>query len=140
MTYQLTIHQKPSYLHAIVTGPNSRENVQGYLQELRNECIARRCFRVLVEERLEGPRIGAMDVFKIAAEGSSKASGTFQAIAYVDVNADGGWMKFAETVAVNRGMPLVVFPTVAEAEQWLLEGDSKSFTSEPPTDVDEPNN
>jgi len=122
MTYKLTIHQKSNYLHAIVTGPNNRENVQGYLQEVRGECMARGCYKVLVEERLEGPRIGAMDVFQIAAQGSSKASGTFQAIAYVDVNADGDLMKFAETVAVNRGIPVAVFATVADAERWLLEG------------------
>jgi len=122
MTYKLTIHQKSNYLHAIVTGPNNRENVQGYLQEVRGECMARGCYKVLVEERLEGPRIGAMDVFQIAAQGSSKASGTFQAVAYVDVNADGDLMKFAETVAVNRGIPVAVFATVADAERWLLEG------------------
>ena len=122
MTYKLTIHQKSNYLHAIVTGPNNRENVQGYLQEVRGECIARGCYKVLVEERLEGPRIGAMDVFQIAAQGSSKASGTFRAIAYVDVNADGDLMKFAETVAVNRGIPVAVFAAVADAERWLLEG------------------
>jgi hypothetical protein len=32
-------------------------------------------------------------------------------------------MHFAETVAVNRGVPVMVFPTVAEAEIWLLEKD-----------------
>ena len=125
MSYKLTIHQKSSYLHAIVTGPNSRENVQQYLQEIRRACILRNCFRVLVEERLEGPRIGAMDVFQIAAEGS-KAGRTFQAVAYVDVNAEGELMKFAETVAVNRGIPVAVFSTVAEAEQWLLRADPKA--------------
>jgi hypothetical protein len=56
MTYKLTIDQKPTYLHAIVTGCNGRENVARYLEEIRHECIARRCFRVLIEERLEGPR------------------------------------------------------------------------------------
>jgi hypothetical protein len=121
MTYKLTIHQKSSYLHAIVTGPNSRENVRQYLQEIRRECILRNCFRALIEERLEGPRIGAMDVFQIAAENSSKASRTFQAV--VDVNAEGELMKFAETVAVNRGIPIAVFSTVAEAERWLVRGD-----------------
>jgi hypothetical protein len=131
MTYKLTIHHKPSYFHAIVTGSNSRENVQRYLQEIREECTARNCFRVLVEERLEGPRIGAMDVFQIAAQGSSKASGTFQAIAYVDVNADGDLMKFAETVAVNRGIPVAVFATVADADRWLLEGNPKINTDKP---------
>jgi hypothetical protein len=56
MTYKLTIDQKPTHLHAIVTGCNGRENVARYLEEIRHECIARRCFRVLIEERLEGPR------------------------------------------------------------------------------------
>ena len=29
-------------------------------------------------------------------------------------------MQFAETVAVNRRMPVAVFSNVADAEQWLL--------------------
>jgi len=121
MTYELTINPKSTYLHVIVTGQNSKENVGRYLEEIRNECVARGCFRVLVEERLEGPRIGAMDVFQIAEAGSSKARGMFTAFAYVDVNADGDLMRFAETVAVNRGVPVAVFPTVADAERWLLD-------------------
>jgi hypothetical protein len=32
-------------------------------------------------------------------------------------------MQFAETVAVNRGLPVVVFSTVADAEKWLLSED-----------------
>jgi hypothetical protein len=60
-----------------------------------------------------------MEVFRIAAQGSSRASGLFTAIAYVDVNAEGDLMKFAETVAVNRFLPLAVFSSVAEAEKWL---------------------
>jgi hypothetical protein len=48
--------------------------------------------------------------------------GCFEAIAYVDVNAEGDLMKFAETVAVNRSLPVRVFSTVGEAERWLLGG------------------
>ncbi len=121
MTYELTIVQKPRYLHAIVTGRNSRENVAGYLQEVRRECAARGCFRVLIEERLEGPRLGTVDVYEIVSEGSSKARGTLTAIAFVDVNAEGDSMRFAEDVAVNRVLPVAVFSTVAEAERWLQE-------------------
>lgn len=120
MAYTLTILEKPTYLHAVVTGQNSRQTVQKYLQELRTHCIARSCFRVLLEERLEGPRLGLMDVFSIASEGSIDAAGTFKAFAYVDVNAQGDVMQFAETVATNRRMPVVVFSSVADAEQWLL--------------------
>lgn len=120
MTYTLTIHQKPTYLHAIVTGLNSRETVQRYLQELRTECKARGCFRLLLEEHLEGPRLGLMDVFTIASEGSTQVGGMFKAFAYVDANAQGDLMQFAETVAVNRRVPVAVFSNVEDAEQWLL--------------------
>ena len=49
----------------------------------------------------------------------SRARGVFRNVAYVDVNSAGDLMKFAETVANNRGVPMTVFNTVAEAEQWL---------------------
>ena len=123
MPYKLTIDQKPTYLHVIVTGRNSRENVMRYLEETLRECTARSCFRVLIEERLDGPRLGTMDVFEIASVESGKASEIIKAIAYVDVNAEGNLMQFAETVAVNRGLPIVVFSTVADAEKWLQSND-----------------
>ena len=122
MSYELTLNQKTTFLHVVVTGRNSRGNVTRYLEEVRTECVARGCVRVLIEERLEGPRLEAMDVFEIAANGSSGASAVLRAIAYVDVNAGGEMMKFAETVAVNRGVPVRLFSTVADAEQWLLGG------------------
>ena len=120
MAYKLMIDQKPTYLHVTVTGRNSRENVIRYLEETLRECTARSCFRVLIEERLDGPRLGTLDVFQIVSEASSKAEGILKAIAYVDVNAENNLMQFAETVAVNRGVPVVVFSMVADAEKWLL--------------------
>jgi hypothetical protein len=120
MSYKLAIKQEPSYLHVIVTGTNSWENVQSYLAEIMRECMARRSYRELIEERLEGPRLGTMDVYQIAADGADRAKGLFEAIAYVDVNAQGGQMKFAETVAVNRGLPVTVFASVDDARKWLL--------------------
>jgi hypothetical protein len=119
-SYNLSITHKPGYLHAIVTGLNSRENVKRYLEDVVRECKDRGCTRLLVEERLEGPRIGTFDVFQIAAEGTSRVRGHFKAIAYVDVNAQGDLMKFAETVAVNRGLPVKVFSSVSDAEKWMV--------------------
>ena len=123
MSYKLTLKQESSYLHVIVTGLNSWENVASYLAEIMRECMARRVYRVLIEERLDGPRLGTMDVYQIASEGADRAKGLFEAIAYVDVNAKGRLMGFAETVAVNRGLPVTVFATVDEAKNWLLKGD-----------------
>ena len=54
MSYQLQITEKPTYLHAVVTGQNTIENVIGYLQDLLRECEARQCFNVLIEEKLDG--------------------------------------------------------------------------------------
>jgi len=119
MAYQLEIVEKPNYLHAVVTGKNTMENVVGYLKDLLKECEARRCFNVLIEERLEGRRLETWDVYQIASDNSALARGVFRNIAYVDINAGGELMKFAETVANNRGVPMMLFPTVAEAEAWL---------------------
>lgn len=119
MSYHLEIIEKPTYMHAIVTGPNTMENVVGYLKELLRECEARQCFNVLIEERLTGRRLETWDVYQIASDNSALARGVFGAVAYVDVNAGGDLMKFAETVANNRGVPMTLFKTVAEAEQWL---------------------
>jgi len=120
MSYQMKIIERPTYLHAIVTGANPVENVTGYMQELKRECEARQYFNLLIEESLTGRRLETWDVYQIASEGSSSARGVFRAVAYVDVNASGELMKFAETVANNRGLPMTLFATVAEAEKWLL--------------------
>lgn len=119
MAYTLAVVEKAGYLHCTVTGPNTMENVAGYLQQVARECETRGCFRVLIEERLVGRRLETWDVYQLAAEGSSKNLGKFELVAYVDVNAEGELMKFAETVAANRGLPMHVFETVPEAEQWL---------------------
>ena len=117
--FSLEINEKATYLHAVVTGKNSKENVLKYLREVLRECAVRNYSKVLIEERLEGPRLGTLDVFSVSSEGASKALGKLKAMAYVDINAEGNLMKFAETVAVNRGLPVKVFSTVTEAEKWL---------------------
>ena len=119
MTYHLTFTEKPGYVHCIVTGKNTMKNVAAYFQELARECEARNCFRVLIEEHLVGRRLETWDVYQLVSEGSARNFGKFQAMAYVDVNAEGDLMKFAETVASNRGLSMVVFATVPEAESWI---------------------
>jgi hypothetical protein len=56
MSYQLTLHLKRAYLHAVVTGENTRDNVAGYLQDLRRECPVRLFGTVAEAEKwLENP-------------------------------------------------------------------------------------
>lgn len=122
MAHQLTIQQEPHFLHVVVTGTNSADTVARYLDELRRECIARRCYRLLIEERLVGERLGTYPVYKVISEASERSRGLLHALAFVDVHAQGPSMEFAETVAVNRGIPVAVFQTVTEARAWLLRG------------------
>jgi hypothetical protein len=120
VSYKLTIRARPGYLHAVVRGDNTRENVTRYMEEVIRECTLRQCFRVLVEERLEGARLGTLDVFEMVSAGSTRFLRTLKAMAYVDVNSQNAeMMQFAENVAVNRAFPVRVFPTVAAAERWL---------------------
>ena len=119
MDYKLTIEQKPGYLHVVVTGRNGAETVSRYMEQVIRECAARRCPRALIEEHLEGPRLGMMEVFGMVSKGSVRFQRTLEAMAYVDLNAEGDVMRFAEDVAVNRGFPVRVFATVAAAEEWL---------------------
>ena len=77
----LTYARKSTYLHAVVTGENSAENVRSYLKKIQEECRAQRCLRVLIEERLVGPRLSMVDVFRIVSEGTNRALGQMEAIA-----------------------------------------------------------
>jgi hypothetical protein len=115
----MTVTEKPGYLHVVVTGQNTLENVELYLKQLTRECAARGFRRVLIEEKLTGRRLETWDVYQIASKGSIGGSGQYEALAYVDHNAHGDLMRFAETIANNRGIPLNVFATVQEAEAWL---------------------
>lgn len=118
MSYNVKFEQHGSYVLAAVTGTNSPEAVAGYLGDILEECQRRDCFRVLIDEQLEGPRLDIDQVYAVASEGAMKALGVFHAIAFVDEQM-GEMAQFAETVAVNRGMPVRAFPTVAHAKEWL---------------------
>jgi hypothetical protein len=138
VTYQLAISAKPTYLHVVVTGENSRDTVARYMDEVMQECHARNCPRVLIEERLQGPRLGTLDVFSLAAGGSMRYMGALKSLAYVDVNASGDTMQFAENVAVNRGFPVRVFTTVEAAEKWLLGEHQRAAGFGPESDAPAP--
>lgn len=119
MDYRISFEHHPGYLHAIVTGSNSAENVIAYLSDIIDECRRIECYRVLIDEQLEGPRLEANDVFQIASTGAIKSLGVFQAVAYVDPQM-GDMADFAETVAINRGMPVKTFTSVEQARDWLM--------------------
>ena len=120
MAYSIIFIPETGYFPAVVSGMNSKETVEKYITNIRSECTARNCFKTLIEERLEGPRIDIMDVFAITDKGSRETVGFYEALAYVDVYTTGTLMRFAETVGRNRGISISVFSSVADAEAWLF--------------------
>ena len=123
MAYKLKIIPNPSYLHVIVTGTNSAATVTAYFDEIRRECRSRNYFRILIEERLKGPRLKLFDIFKILHDESIESKGFFKTIAYVDVKGTDDLMKFMENVASNRLLPMFTFSTVDKARKWITDPD-----------------
>ncbi|MCX5849938.1 MAG: hypothetical protein NTW65_10880 [Deltaproteobacteria bacterium] len=138
MAYELKVTRKPAYLHFIVTGQNSKETIERYVDEINRECVARKCFRILIEESLDGPRLSIMDVFELIQKGTSKYRGIFKTIAYVDVNAIDNSMKFAEDACVNRALPMAVFTNVPDAEKWLMNKNHRGTRPHAEVDTDKP--
>lgn len=121
MSHITHVEPKGRYLHITISGDNSVEDVKGYLAEVGEACRRHGCTRVLLEEDLRGPRLGAFDIYEIVSEMIGQMPRGAGAFAYVDVSPDHDprEVEFAETVAYNQGAPVRLFATVAEAEQWL---------------------
>jgi hypothetical protein len=122
--YQIQIEDRGTYLHARVTGRNTREAIRGYLDELNARCASSGHTAVLIEEALEGPSLPMLEIFKIASDVYGQRRPVARSIAFVDVNPEHCRrnMKFAEDVAVNRGVNIRVFGRLEDAEKWLAEG------------------
>lgn len=122
-SYILTVEERRGYLHIKVTGECTEENVEGYIRDFLRTCGERGCSAALIEEDLKGCSLETLTIFKIVSERSAEARSQMRRLAYVDLNPehDVDRLRFAETVAVNRGVNFRLFPTVAEAERWLLQ-------------------
>ena len=119
--YELSIQEKEGYLHFQVTGDNNFETVKNYLGAIYEECVQRQISSILVEENLQGPGLKVMDIFQIAEEGSLRAGSEIRRVAFIDQNDEHSYanMKFAVTVASNRGLNVRLFSSVSDAEEWL---------------------
>lgn len=120
--YSFTLEEKPDHLQIVVRGKNDAATIRRYIKDTLAASIAHSCPNILIVENLEGPRLSMGEIFQIVAEASGSAKHDVHRIAFVDINPAHSLsnMKFAETVALNRGMLMNAFSTVADAEKWLL--------------------
>jgi hypothetical protein len=75
----------------------------------------------LLEVNFTGPSMGITNVFEVVSEGSRDGL-KLERIAYVEAGlGDVDAPRFAETVAVNRGVNVRLFRDVEAAAAWLSE-------------------
>ena len=122
MGYTLTLKAKGSFLHVMVTGENTPENLQKYLAEVYKSCSEGGFSAVLIEENLSGPSLLPVDVYKIITKASAQTSPIVNKIAFVDVDPThmSSIAALGEAVGRDRGANVRVFRTIEEAESWLI--------------------
>jgi hypothetical protein len=118
--YQIRFEDRETYLYASVTGEkDSLEVSVAYWTDVFTEMRIRNTNKVLVTEDFKDV-VSAMDMYMLIEE-IQKLGLTDLQIAFVDKELSQFELnKFAETVAVNRGIYGKIFNSEAEAERWLL--------------------
>jgi hypothetical protein len=119
MSYQLTIEERPAYLHAKVVGERSPANALRFLEEAYAACAKTGRSAVLLEMQLSGPSLSTASIYDVISQRVPDGM-KLRKIAYVQATIDDPAMPyFAETVALNRGVNVRLFPNVAAAARWL---------------------
>lgn len=117
--YQLTLDERPAFLHAKVAGERTPENAMRCLDEVYQACVRTGIANVLLEMAFTGPSLGAPGIIKVIEHASANGA-RLGRIAYVEASLDGRQRaKFAETVAVNRAVNVRLFDDAEQAAAWL---------------------
>jgi hypothetical protein len=119
MSYQLTVEERPTYLYAKVVGQRTRENALRFLEEAYSACVKSGRSAALLEMQLSGPSLNTGSIYDIVTQRAADGR-KLRKIAYVQsVTDDPAMPYFAETVAMNRGVNVRLFQSVAAADEWL---------------------
>jgi hypothetical protein len=120
MSYQLTIVERPQYVHAKATGERTPENALRFLKDAYAACVNSGRSSVLLEMQFDGPSLSDTSIFDVISDRVPDGL-KLRRIAYVDGNREPAGAYFAETVAMNRGVNVRLFPSVALADGWLTQ-------------------
>ena len=121
MSYQLRIEDRPKYVYARVDGDLTSANALRFLEDAYSACVKYGRSAVLLDMQLHGPNLNTTSVYDVISQRAAQGS-KLRKIAYVPFHQDDRSMAyFAETVAVNRGVKVRLFESVAAADGWLSE-------------------
>ncbi len=121
MSYHLQIEEHPTYLHAAASGANTAENVLRLLRETYEACLKKQVLAVLLEMKFEGPALDTGSIYSVIAQRSDSGKQMRKVASVAQPDRDAAKPKFAETVAINRGVNVRLFATVDAAKKWLEE-------------------
>ena|SRR5215831_6799097 len=112
------LEKKDNYLFVTLSGEYDRVELKSYGKALMDICEKEEVFKVLINMLgITGTNLSVMERFVIGESVAELFPPTLKlAVAWPEKDLT----RFAETVAVNRGSFLAVFPTVEEAERWLV--------------------
>lgn len=119
--YSFTLDVQPTYLWARGFGDRTPQNMLRFFKDVYESCAEQGIWSVLLEISFTGPSMGTTNVFEVVSKGSRDGM-KLERIAYVEAGlGDVELARFAETVAVNRGVNVRLFRDTAAARAWLSE-------------------
>jgi hypothetical protein len=120
--YHLVLVEHPAYLQATVTGAHSAENALRFLTESFAASAKTGHTALLLEFNLSGSSLDSTSIFDVVSKRTGPAL-KMRKIAYYDNSErDLAKVKFAETVARNRGVNVRLFQDLDAAKDWLEKG------------------
>ena len=121
MAYQLTIEERPTYVYARVDGDLTPANALRFLEDAHAACVKSGRDSLLMDMQLHGPSLPTTAIYEVISQRAADGS-KLRKIAYVPYDGgDPSMAQFAETVAINRGVNVRIFESVAAAEGWFSE-------------------
>jgi hypothetical protein len=115
----MTMDECPGYLHVVGEGDRTPENALRVLQDSYAACVERGRRGLLLEVRFSGPSLGVSSIYRVIGERAIDGAALGR-IAYVEAQMDDpDRARFAEMVALNRGVNVRLFNDVEAARRWL---------------------
>jgi hypothetical protein len=120
VAYSFIVEAKPTYLHARGYGEQTETNTRQFAIDAYQACLQHNMGSLLFEMCFTGKALSVATIYSIVMDRTHDGS-TLKSVAYVDNNPAhaGEIAEFAETVAINRGVNVRLFESVAAAERWL---------------------
>jgi hypothetical protein len=127
--YKLTFDERPQYLYAHVKGDaTDHATAMDYWRKVIGKCREIESTRLLIVQEIPGG-LTTGETFNVASDVTAMRIHDIK-LAFVDTDTElFEAHQFGQLVGVNRGAWSQVFTTIAEAENWLLQGIGSSLSS-----------